>query len=451
MLEAGFDVTVFEAGSNVGGLWVYENDNGRAQAYRHLSIISSRRFTRFTDYDFDSQTPRFPTHWDMHRYLDSYAQKFGVKDRIRFNSPVTAVEPLFEPGKQAPRWRVTTADGYLAEFDAVLVATGHLNEPSNDPRLMEFAGEYLHSSAYRVAGPYAGKRVCVVGIGNSGVDIASGVCAVAERTVIVARSGVLIQPKVIFGIPFSDIAIGLRKRWIPFKLRVKIISSLIFIAHGDLTKLGIQRPARRTHPTLSESLVMNIEYNRIAVKPDIAEIDGQKITFVDGTSEEFDVLVGATGYKVQLPFLDKNILPVNGNHVDLYKRIFVPQWPGLCFVGMLNPLATLNRIFEEQSRLIARYINGEVGLPSPDDMRADIENKNRRSAAIYTDAPRHEMEEPDFGYVEELHELISIGAVRARHEGRIPFWLRSRYLRSFATRSKRGWPPVPDRREPAQP
>src|SRR4051794_2976443 len=100
MIEAGFDVTVFEAGSNVGGLWVYENDNGKAQAYRHLSIISSRRFTRFTDYDFDDLTPRFPTHWDMHRYLDGYAQHFGVKDRIRFRSPVAEVTPLFEPGKE---------------------------------------------------------------------------------------------------------------------------------------------------------------------------------------------------------------------------------------------------------------------------------------------------------------------------------------------------------------
>jgi dimethylaniline monooxygenase (N-oxide forming) len=440
MIQAGFDVTVFEAGSNVGGLWVYENDNGRAQAYKHLSIISSRKFTRFTDFDFDAQTPRFPTHWDMARYLDQYAEHFGVKERTRFRSRVSEVTPLFRPGKEEPRWRVSTEDGYTDEYDAVLIATGHLNEPNHVESFQAFAGEYMHSSAYRTADRFAGRRVCVVGMGNSGVDIASGVCGVAERTVIVARSGVVIQPKVVFGIPWSDIAISLRKRWIPYKVRLKIMSWLIYMAHGDLTKLGIKRPARRTHPTLSESIIMDIEYNRVFVKPDIAEIDGRKIRFVDGSMEEFDVLIGATGYKVHLPFLSDDVLPVRGNHVDLYKRIFVPDWPGLCFVGMLNPLATLNRIFEEQSRLLVQYIAGDVQLPSTREMRADIDAKNARSAAIYTDAPRHEMEEPDFGYAEELHDLISVGSLRARHGGRLPQWAHVPPIRAIATRLTRERP-----------
>lgn len=444
MLEAGFDVTVLEAGSHIGGLWVYENDNDRSQAYKHLSIISSRRFTRFTDFDFDDSTPRFPTHWDMARYLDGYAAYFGVKERIRFRSRVTKVEPLFVPGTERPRWRVETQDGYSAEFDAVLVATGHLNEPNDYPEYRDsFDGEYLHSSKYRSPEPYIGKRVCVVGVGNSGVDIASDVCTVADRTVIVVRSGVVIQPKVIFGIPWSDIAISLRRRWIPFRVRSRILQWLIYMAHGDISKLGIPPPKARTHPTLSESIVMDIEYNRVAVRPGILKIEGKQITFADGSSEEFDVLVGATGYKVHLPFLAPEVLKVTGNHVDLYKRIFVPDWPGLCFVGMLNPLATLNRIFEEQGRLIARYIRGDIELPAREEMLRDIEWKNRRSAAIYTDAPRHEMEEPDFGYVEELHALIAEGAVRKRHGGRPPFWLRPRWARSlFGGRDLRKWQPV---------
>lgn len=434
MLVAGFDVTVYEAGSSIGGLWVYENDNGRSQAYRHLSIISSRKYTHFVDYEFDEGTPRFPTHWDMHRYLDGYAEHFGVKDRVRFRTPVTSVRPRFVPGDEPPRWRVTTEDGD-EEFDAVLVATGHLNEPMHVPELATgFEGEYLHSSAYRVPDPYVGKRVCVVGMGNSGVDIASGVCGVADRTVIVSRSGAIIQPKVVFGVPFSDIAIGLRRWWIPARLRAKLVEWVIYTAHGDLRKLGIQRPNGLTHPTLSENLVMNIEYNRITVKPGITGISGKTITFADGTEEDFDVLVGATGYKVHLPFIGSDLVEVKGNHVDLYKRIFVPEWPGLCFVGMLNPRGTLNRIFEEQSALLVRYIRGELVLPSPAEMYADIEGKNRRSRAMYTDAPRHELEEPDMGYVEELHRLSRDGAIRARHHGEIPPWLQAPWTRAVVGR-----------------
>src|SRR5262249_6781848 len=150
----------------------------------------------------------------------------------------------------------------------------------------------------------------------------------------------------------------LRGWLIPARVRRKVVGWLIFMAHGDVKKLGIPPPKKRTHPTLSESLIMDIEYNRIQVRPAITAIEGRALTFADGTSEEFDVLVGATGYRVSLPFLSDEIVPVHGNHVDLYKRIFVPGWPGLCFIGMLNPLATLNRIFEQQSRLVASYLHG---------------------------------------------------------------------------------------------
>jgi cation diffusion facilitator CzcD-associated flavoprotein CzcO len=405
MIEAGFDVTVYEAGSYTGGLWVFDNDNGRSQAYRNLSIISSRRFTRFSDFDFDGHTPRFPTHRDMHRYLDSYGRHFGVTERTRYRTRVAEVKPTFDPASESPRWVVTTEAGDQDEFDAVLVATGHLNEPNHVPELQAFGGEYRHSSSYRSADELVGKRVCVVGAGNSGVDIASDVCSVASRTVIVIRSGVVIQPKVLFGIAFSDIAISLRRRWIPAWLRNRLIKGVVFTAHGDLNRLGIVAPRARTHPTLSESIVADIEYNRVAVKPAITAIEGKAVTFADGTTEEFDVLYGATGYVVSLPFVPTDVVPVEGNHVDLYKRIFSPDWPGLFFVGMLNPLGTLNRIVEEQSRLIALHLAGRAPMPLPEVMRADIAAKNARSAAIYTDSPRHEMEEPDFGYVEELHAL----------------------------------------------
>jgi dimethylaniline monooxygenase (N-oxide forming) len=405
MVEAGFDLTVYEAGSNIGGLWVYDNDNGRSQAYKNLSIISSRRYTRFKDYEFDDATPRFPTHRDMARYLHGYAEHFGVLPHVRFRTPVKSVTPLFERGQRG-RWLVEATDGTSEEYDAVLVATGHLNEPLHVEQFRtEFTGTYLHSSQYREADPFVDQRVCVVGVGNSGVDIASDVCAVADRTVLVARSGVVIQPKVVFGVAWSDIAIGLRKRWIPTWLRNRIMRGLIFMVYGDIERLGISKPNGKTHPTLSESIISHIEYNRVGVKPGITEINGQKLTFADGTTEEFDVLIGATGYRVYVPFVGQDIVPIQGNHVDLYKRIFVPDWAGLYFVGMLNPLSTLNRIFEEQSDLLVRCIRGEVDMPSAETMWADIHAKNARSAAIYTDSPRHEMEEPDFNYVAELHAL----------------------------------------------
>jgi dimethylaniline monooxygenase (N-oxide forming) len=430
MIEAGFDTIVYEAGSNVGGLWVYENDNGRSQAYQHLSIISTRRYTRFRDLEFDDDTPRYPRHVDMHRYLESYARHFGVWERIRFRTRVTSATPDFDPAHEAPKWTVTTEHGDQETFDAVLVATGHLNAPLNVPEYENaFTGHYIHSSAYRTAATYADKRVCVIGTGNSGLDIASDVCRNARQTVLVARSGTLIYPKVVFGYPFADVMPKLRKWWIPDRARAAITKGLIYLAHGDITRLGFPAPARRTHPSMSESIVMDIEYNRVRVKPNIKSIEGQRVNFVDGSTEEFDAMIAATGYKVDLPFLSPDILPVKGNHVDLYKRVFVPGWPNLCFIGMLNPLATLNRIFEEQSALVVQYLNGKVTLPSVQMMKADIDHKARVSAAIYSESPRHELEEPDFHYVREIRALYQSaresrraeqGSLRARPEARTP-------------------------------
>ena len=93
LLASGFDVTVFEICSQIGGMWCYENDNRRSSAYRTLHINTSRGVTRFSDLDFDDATQPFPDHADMHRYLVRYAEHFRITPRIRFNTTVTNVAP----------------------------------------------------------------------------------------------------------------------------------------------------------------------------------------------------------------------------------------------------------------------------------------------------------------------------------------------------------------------
>jgi cation diffusion facilitator CzcD-associated flavoprotein CzcO len=128
LLQRGMDVTVFEMGSSVGGLWVYDNDNGRSPTYKSLHINSEAAVTAYEDFPFPDGTPLFPSHELVRSYLEAYARTFGVAERIRFNSTVAAVEPA---GRD--RWRVVLADGSAEVFDAVVAAPGHQATPSHPP------------------------------------------------------------------------------------------------------------------------------------------------------------------------------------------------------------------------------------------------------------------------------------------------------------------------------
>jgi dimethylaniline monooxygenase (N-oxide forming) len=406
LLEVGFDVTVFEIGTQLGGMWCYQNDNGRSSAYRTLHINTSRGVTRFSDLDFDAQTQDFPDHLDMHRYLVAYADRFAVTPHVRFSSRVTEVMPAFDPAEETARWRVTTADGAKQEFDAVIVASGHLTRPMEVPEFQAFGGQYLHAHHYREPEPFVGKRICVVGIGNSACDIASDVCVTSPRCVLVARSGVLILPKLLFGRAFTDITARIQRPWIPRSLRRRITRFLTWLAHGDITRLGFQRPDALTHVTSNATVVTDIAYRRIAVKNGIDAICGKRIRFTDGSEEEFDVLIAATGYSIDLDFIPAEVLQVEQNQLELYMRIVPPQWPGLFFMGFFNTDTALNMVFEHQARWIREILLGNARLPDPSMMRLAIDERASWYRSQYKHSIRHTIEEEHVRYLTDLKSTL---------------------------------------------
>lgn len=414
LLEAGFDVTVFEIGSQIGGMWCFRNDNGRSSAYRTLHINTSRGVTRFSDLDFDDETQPFPDHYDMHRYLVRYADHFGVTPHIRFNAKVERIEPAFDPAREEPRWRVTVADGTTETVDAVIVASGHLTRPLEVPELKAFGGEYLHSHHYEEPEPYVGKRICVVGVGNSACDIASDVCVTSPRTVLVARSGVVILPKLLFGRAFTDITAKVQRPWIPRKLRQRITRFLAWLAHGDIAALGFKRPGELTHVTSNATVVTDIAYRRIAVKQGIEAVDGRTIRFSDGTAEELDVLIAATGYEIDLDFVPPHVVSVEGNELDLYMRIVPPGWPGLYFMGFFNTDTALNMVFEHQARWVREILLENAALPGAPEMRRAIEERKAWYAARYKHTPRHTVEEEHVRYLGDLRRTLQAMVERAR-------------------------------------
>ena len=412
------DVTIFEIGTQIGGLWCYRNDSGRSPAYRTLHINTARNLTQFSDWPFPADVQPFPSHEDMHRYLVSYAERFDLVRRIRFRSRVTSLEPAPGFERADPKWVIGLEDGTVETFDRVIVASGHLSVPMHVPEYRDrFDGEYVHACDYREPERFVGRRVCVIGVGNSAVDIASDVCVTSPRTVLVARSGVMIGPKLIFGIPFTDLTMKLYRRWIPDKLRRRIIAGLVYLVHGRMSDLGFKPLTERAHPTTSAVVVSHIAYRRIEVKQGIERVEGRRIVFVDGTSEEFDTMIACTGYRIDLPFIPESVVPVRDNAVELYKRTCAPGWDGLYFMGLYNTTTALNLLFERQARWVCAHESGAAVLPDPQQMRADIAAKQAWIAKHYKPSLRHTIEEEHLFYLQELDASEKAGRRRRARLG----------------------------------
>ena len=416
MLEAGFDVTVYEIGSQIGGMWVYGNDNGRSSAYKTLHINTARELTNFSDFRFGPSVAPFPSHWDMAKYLKDYADHFGVTPAIRFKSKVVRVAPAAGYSATRPRWTVETADGTTVEYDTVIVATGHLTKPLEVAAFRDgFGGEYLHSHHYKEPTKFVDQRVCVVGVGNSALDIASDLALIGSRVVLVARSSALIIPKLLFGRPFWDTVRPFYKPWVPAWLRTRVVRSLVYVVQGDMGALGFPPAAKKVHATSNANIVNHIKYQRVAVVQDIEKIDGRRITFNDGSTEAFDTLIAATGYEIDIDYMDRRVIEPTGNALDLYMRMVPPAWPGLYFLGFFNSDSALNWITEGQIRWIREFELGRAAWPSQDEMRAEIDARKAWVATHFKATPRHAIEVEHLPYFADLKRTLRAAHKRAGH------------------------------------
>lgn len=388
LLARGIEPVIFEIGSKIGGLWVYENDSGRSPAYKSLRINSESRVSSFTDFPFPEGTQLYPGTIEMEQYFNDYARHFHLLQRINFNTRVTAILPE-EKGGYTLEFDSTPA----RYFDGVVVASGHQNTPRHPPQVSGFEGEYIHAHDYRTPGPYVGKRVLVIGPGNSGVDIASDICTVTEMTFLAARSPVLIMPRLMFGVPQSRILVRVEKPWMPWKMRVWLRTKLTQVFHGRMEQWGFRTPKTRTHPISHPTLISHIAWNRIAAKPGIDRVTSKQVHFVDGTSEEIDAIIAATGYETDLPFLPEGTSPVRGTHMHLYNRIVHPELPNLFFVGFFDVTGGSNiRMMDDQSEYTAAVASGSVQLPSTERMQQAIADDVAFQKRQFPDSPRYGLE-----------------------------------------------------------
>lgn len=398
----------FEIGSDIGGMWRYENDNGLSSAYASLHIDTSRDNLGYSDFPIPPHFPDFLSHREFIAYLERYADHFAVRPLITFNTKVEKVERAADSG-----WTVTLGTGEARSCRAVIVANGHLWDPRWPFFPGEFAGSQTHSHHYRTAAPYEDQDVLVVGLGNSAVDIAVDLCRRAKSVTISTRRSAWVMPKYLMGFPIDSWSAVLSRRvGLPTRLTRMIMQRLIRLGVGDQARFGLRRPDHpmwREHATLSQELLPYIGHGWIRIRPNITRLNGDNIVFEDGHSDHFDAIIYATGYKISFPFLDPQLFRVDDRTVDLYRRMLPPYLPGLYFLGLVQAVGPIIPLVERQARWIAAVLAGDVVLPAPAEMQKEIAAHQIRKRKTFLDSARYALEVDYKSYARSLADDIQHG------------------------------------------
>lgn len=421
LLAAGIPADGFDRAEGVGGNWRFGGPTSRVYESTHL--ISSKPFTQFPDFPMPDDFPDYPSHKQVLEYFCRYADHFGLRDRIMFESEVIVVRPAPANTGEATmgehRWDVTIrrTDGseHTMRYDAVVVANGHNWNPKipHYPGLDDFAGEILHSADYKSADVLRRRRVLVVGAGNTGCDIAVESAQNAEATYHSTRRGYWYNPKYAFGRPSDQVADSLLALRLPLKVRRVMLKTAQRTIVGDYTKFGLRTPDHdffETHPVVNQQLVYYVGHGDIVPKPDIDHFETDAVVFEDGSRAQIDVVVFATGYLATFPFLDAEVLEIADGRPQLGLQMAAPNHRNLWVSGLIQPDSGQWTIAHWQGEAIATFLALAKAEPSTAQAIHGelIAARNRRFSAgtTYKESSRHYYEIAHQDYLRALEELL---------------------------------------------
>jgi cation diffusion facilitator CzcD-associated flavoprotein CzcO len=342
--QAGVDFVMLEKSEQVAPSW--------RRHYRRLHLHTVKSLSSLPFVPFPKSHPRYVPREKVVSYLDAYAERFGLEPRFG----VTAKSIR----REGDRLLVQT-DAGLFNAGKVVVATGNNAQPvmPGFPGIDEFKGKVLHSAAYTEAAPYAGKDMLVVGMGNTGAEIALDLAESGAVTIISVRKGVHIVPRELFGVPIQ--IVGIASRTMPQPLNDWMFPKILDRALGKLEKYGIARPKQGILrgidagriPVIDVGTVAAIKAGRIGIAPDIASFTRDGVRFVDGVEQAFDAVIFATGYRPGHDrFLPAQLNPGRSGVNARAKEL------GVYLVGFHNPVTGLLREIGIEARAVAKDIAG---------------------------------------------------------------------------------------------
>lgn len=348
----GIPYDQIDAKSGLGGNW-------HSGVYDGVHLNSSRKSTEFGDYPMPEHYPDFPSAEQMKAYLEDFARVKGIREGIEYEKRVVQVAP-----KADDTWSVTLEDGEQRNYKGVVVCNGHHWDRRMPDLPGEFTGELIHSKDYTGKAQLEGKRVLVIGAGNSACDIACDSARFAKSADVSMRSGYWFLPRVVFGRPINDVPI-----WhLPVTVQRWILRSIIWVTLGDFRKYGLEKPTHRIfdrHTTFGAEMLHYMTLGRITPRRAITAVAGNTVTFSDGASAEYDMIVAATGFNFRFPFLPDGLVEVKGDVVQLYGFAFPPNVKNLYIVGATQPRGGFGYLLTPASDLYAKLIKMQDNLEHP--------------------------------------------------------------------------------------
>lgn len=388
LLREGVPFDWYERNPDFGGIWDPEHEG--SPMYDSCHFISSKYTSGFYGDPMPSTFPDYPGWREIRQYIRDVARRYDLHRHVRFGVEVTAAEPL-----AGDRWRVSLSDGTVHEYDGLIACPGVTWHPNRVtlPGEDVFHGTVRHSVTFRDGLELRGKRVLVVGAGNSGVDIACDAARHADAAYLSVRRGYRFVPKHIAGLPTDALISG--KLPAPKGLVLTSdLNALLDATVGDLTRLGLPAPdhdALSSHPIMNTQVLHHLAHGDLVAVPDVHHLTATGAVLADGREIEVDEVLLATGYEYRMPFLDESLLTWVHGHPQLYLNVFSRELDSLYVLGFVEFADAAYKRFDEMAQLIMIDINArETGV-----RKAELTGLKRtdrpdlRGGVQYVDSPRH--------------------------------------------------------------
>lgn len=381
--QYNIDFDIFEKNDKVGGNWVFNSKTGHSSVYENTHIISSKTLSEYEDYPMPDNYPDYPRHDQLQQYFENYSKHFGVYDKIKFHHTVDHITRDAD-GK----WQVdyTDADGKKQHkiYDYLMVSNGHHWMPKYPNYEGEFTGKLMHSHDFKgVNDEWRGKKILVIGAGNSGCDVAVESARISKDVYMSMRSPQWFLPKFLLGVPSDTLLKSMEK--LPATVRQKMLTKTLKIYSGDYESIGLPRndkPVLSQHPTVNSDLIDYIRHGKIKIKPGVKRFNGKTVEFTDGTSQEFDIICCCTGFWTVFPFFDKDFIDFqHSEKVPLYRKMMHGDYDNLYFIGLFQPIGCIWPLADFQAKIACQEILGNYQRP-----------KNIKQAI------QHELDNPHYAF-----------------------------------------------------